>query len=362
LDDLGPLTNPPADQPPPDADGVDEATDADDVDDGVDDGVDEATDAVGVEGATDAVGVDGVDGEIDAVGVNGAAGVADTPVATLDGAAAGSGVGAIGGLPVSPVAVAELLARYDALLASGARGRVQGGDVWFEILDTTGRLRALTSPAEARAALRRGTGLGPPPRIADYEPNAAQTRFVKARDQHCRFPGCSRPAEYVDLDHAIPYDHHDPTAGGPTCVTNLVCLCRRHHRLKTHAPGWVFAMDPDGTLHVTPPGGRTRTTRPSGIAEVDMSTPTHLDTLTDLLGPTPKRFRSPTPEQRAARRAAGGGVVAVAGDGVVEVDVPTRPPLSGGDHGVVRGGHAVDACRTGDNPMITDGVGVASLG
>ena len=81
----------------------------------------------------------------------------------------------------------------------------------------------------------------------------------------------------------------------------LVCLCRRHHRLETHAPGWMFAMDLDGTLHVTPPGGRTRTTKPPCIAENDMSTPTHPDTLTDLLGPTPTRFRSPTPEQRAAR-------------------------------------------------------------
>ncbi len=87
-------------------------------------------------------------------------------------------------------------------------------------------------------------------------------------------------------------------------MQNLVCLCRRHHRLKTHAPGWVFAMDPDGTLHVTPPAGRTRTTRPAGITEVDMSTPTGPGTLTDLLGPTPKRYRSPTPEQRATRRAA----------------------------------------------------------
>ena len=37
---------------------------------------------------------------------------------TQDRAAAGSGVGAIGGLPVAPVAVAELLARYDALSAT----------------------------------------------------------------------------------------------------------------------------------------------------------------------------------------------------------------------------------------------------
>ncbi len=62
-------------------------------------------------------------------------------------------------------------------------------------------------------------------------------------------------------------------------------------------------MDPDGTLHVTPPGGRTRTTRPAGITEVDMSTPTGPGTLTDLLGPTPKRYRSPTPDERARRRA-----------------------------------------------------------
>ncbi|SDN96108.1 hypothetical protein SAMN05660199_00968, partial [Klenkia soli] len=216
----------------------------------------------------------------------------------------GSGIGSIGGLTVSPVAVAELLARYEALLVTAPRGRVDGGQVWFEIVDATGRLRALTSPAQARAALRRGSGLGPPAAVDRYSPSAEQVRFVKARDQHCRFPGCHRPAEYVDLDHVTAHDHDDPAAGGPTCVTNLVCLCRRHHRLKTHAPGWHFAMDPDGTLHVTPPGGRTRTTRPDRIAEVDMSTPSHLDTLTDLLGPTPKRYRSPTPEERATRRAA----------------------------------------------------------
>ncbi len=236
------------------------------------------------------------------------------------GTGVGSGVGAIGGLPVSPVAVAELLARYDALMATGPGGRVEGGDVWFEILDATGRLRALTSPAEARAALRRGTGLGPPPVVEGYVPSAAQVRFVRARDQHCRFPGCARPAEYADLDHVIPRDHHNPAAGGPTCITNLVCLCRRHHRLKTHAPGWMFAMDPDGTLHVTPPGGRTRTTRPDRIAQVDMSTPTHLDTLTDLLGPTPHRFRSPTPEQRAARRAAAADRARLAAEIEAELD------------------------------------------
>ncbi|WP_439957974.1 hypothetical protein [Modestobacter italicus] len=48
-------------------------------------------------------------------------------------------------------------------------------------------------------------------------------------------------------------------------MDNLCCLCRRHHRLKTHAPGWRYRMSPDGTLHVTTPSGVTRTTRPPGL-------------------------------------------------------------------------------------------------
>ncbi|MGK5111459.1 HNH endonuclease, partial [Geodermatophilus sp. CPCC 205506] len=40
---------------------------------------------------------------------------------------------------------------------------------------------------------------------------------------------------------------------------------RSHHRLKTHARGWRFVMDADGTLHVTTPSGVTRSTRPPGL-------------------------------------------------------------------------------------------------
>jgi hypothetical protein len=52
--------------------------------------------------------------------------------------------------------------------------------------------------------------------------------------------------------------------GGPTDCTNLCCLCRRHHRLKTHAAGWIHRMTPDGVLTVTTPSGITRTSRPPG--------------------------------------------------------------------------------------------------
>jgi hypothetical protein len=49
-----------------------------------------------------------------------------------------------------------------------------------------------------------------------------------------------------------------------TDCANLCCLCRRHHRLKTHASGWFFRLDADGALLVTTPSGVTRISRPPG--------------------------------------------------------------------------------------------------
>jgi uncharacterized membrane protein YgcG len=40
--------------------------------------------------------------------------------------------------------------------------------------------------------------------------------LVEARDQHCRYPICRRPASQCDLDHTVPYDQ-----GGLTCRCNL---------------------------------------------------------------------------------------------------------------------------------------------
>ena len=58
----------------------------------------------------------------------------------------------------------------------------------------------------------------------------------------------------------IPY-----ACGGQTDCANLCCLCRRHHRLKTHAEGWLYVMTLDGVLSVTTPSGVTRTSRPPGL-------------------------------------------------------------------------------------------------
>jgi hypothetical protein len=72
-----------------------------------------------------------------------------------------------------------------------------------------------------------------------YRPSGALAAFVKSRDGRCRFPGCSVNARFCDLDHVRPWPL------GPTCASNLLTLCRRHHRVK-QAEGWRVAIAEDG--------------------------------------------------------------------------------------------------------------------
>ena len=65
-----------------------------------------------------------------------------------------------------------------------------------------------------------------------YTPPAALREFVITRDRTCQFPGCSQPASRTDLDHMKPFT--GTHTGGSTSAANLHCLCRRHHKLKTH--------------------------------------------------------------------------------------------------------------------------------
>ncbi|HXH78359.1 HNH endonuclease signature motif containing protein, partial [Nocardioides sp.] len=80
------------------------------------------------------------------------------------------------------------------------------------------------------------TGYTPTDRIRDH---------VIARDRTCVFPWCGRNARRCDLDHVAPFDHTDPTRGGPTSTDNLAPLCRRHHRLKTKGR-WRYRMTDPG--------------------------------------------------------------------------------------------------------------------
>ncbi len=75
----------------------------------------------------------------------------------------------------------------------------------------------------------------------------AQRRAVIARDRHCVFPGCERPARWSDIHHVVPWDD-----GGPTDLSNLCLLCRRHHVL-THEGRWTLQPDQHGHWTAQPP-------------------------------------------------------------------------------------------------------------
>ena len=93
------------------------------------------------------------------------------------------------------------------------------------------------------------------PGAAVYRPGKQLAALVRSRDGRCRFPGCSVAARFCDVDHVRPW----PT--GPTTAANLMCLCRRHHRIKQR-PGWSVRLDVDGTTSWTDPVGRHLVTWP----------------------------------------------------------------------------------------------------
>jgi hypothetical protein len=79
---------------------------------------------------------------------------------------------------------------------------------------------------------------------------------IVIRDEHCRFPDCDRPSVWCEAHHVIWVEHN-----GPTCIDKLVLCCSRHHH-RLHQSGWQAKLQHDGTLHVTDPHGKVRTTSP----------------------------------------------------------------------------------------------------
>ena len=73
-------------------------------------------------------------------------------------------------------------------------------------------------------------------------------RALHHRDGGCRFPGCGVP---------FGQGHHVRhwAQGGPTTLSNLAMLCRRHHRA-VHEEGYQVERQPDGELRFQRPDGR----------------------------------------------------------------------------------------------------------
>src|SRR2546422_6080634 len=75
----------------------------------------------------------------------------------------------------------------------------------------------------------------------------ALRRALHHRDRGCRFPGCG--VRFGQGHHIRHWAH-----GGPTTLSNLALLCRRHHRA-VHDEGYQVDRQPDGTLSFRRPDG-----------------------------------------------------------------------------------------------------------
>jgi hypothetical protein len=79
---------------------------------------------------------------------------------------------------------------------------------------------------------------------------AAIRRALNARDERCRFPGCT--ARRCDAHHVTHW-----ADGGRTSLENLLLLCRRHHRL-VHEGGLRVERGAGGEVSFVGPDGRRR--------------------------------------------------------------------------------------------------------
>ena len=149
--------------------------------------------------------------------------------------------------PVGPHAVIHVIAQ-PATLTGDAPGLLPGfGQISAE------QVQALVDHANIRTVQTPS-----PDAESGYRPSAALAEFVRCRDLTCRFPECDQPAQYCDVDHTVPHP------AGSTHPSNLKCLCRFHHLLKTFHSGWSDHQYPDGTVVWTAPTGHTYITKPEG--------------------------------------------------------------------------------------------------
>ena len=73
----------------------------------------------------------------------------------------------------------------------------------------------------------------------------AMRRALQHRDRTCRFPGCG--GRFTQGHHLRHWAH-----GGPTTLSNLALLCRRHHRV-VHEEGYQVERLADGELRFRRP-------------------------------------------------------------------------------------------------------------
>lgn len=86
--------------------------------------------------------------------------------------------------------------------------------------------------------------------------SADQRRVLRALSPRCAIPDCPVPFHHCDIHHVVEWE-----AGGPTDLDNLLPVCNRHHQ-RLHAERWGLTLQPDRTLTIDLPDGRTLVTEP----------------------------------------------------------------------------------------------------
>ena len=134
----------------------------------------------------------------------------------------------------------------------GPSGRIEEG----QRLVLLEQVKAWCGDTRTKVTIKPVIDLNTELAASGYEiPNRIREQVI-LRDRTCVFPWCTRPARRSDIDHIVAYDHDADAEGrpqpGPTTTSNLACLCRSHHRLKTHT-AWHYRMVEPGVFEWTSP-------------------------------------------------------------------------------------------------------------
>ena len=154
----------------------------------------------------------------------------------------------------------------------GPTGRMEHG----QRLVLLEQIRSWCADSRTKVTLKPVIDLNTPLTAQGYHVPDLVREQVILRDRTCVFPWCTRPARGCDVDHVVEYDHAAEVQGrpqpGPTTTDNLACLCRFHHRLKTHS-AWRYEMISPGAFVWTSPHGHRYRRDHTGTTAVDPPDP-----------------------------------------------------------------------------------------
>jgi hypothetical protein len=180
-------------------------------------------------------------------------------------------------------------AHFDAIMSGeqtvfGPTGRIENG----QRLVLLEQIRSWCADSRTKVTIKSVIDLNAQLTAPDYDIPDRIREQVILRDRTCVYPWCTRPARGCDIDHITAYDHHAEAEGrpqpGPTRTDNLACLCRFHHRLKTHS-AWNYDMTAPGVFEWTSPHGHRYRRDHTGTTALDPPDPPHLSAAPGILRP-----------------------------------------------------------------------------